>query len=242
MKTVNEVSTLTGVTVRTLQYYDTIGLLPPAERTEAGYRLYDDAALSRLQQILLFKELGFQLGEIKTILDNPLFDRDHALMQQIELLTMQRDRLDRMIALARKIKQKGVYLMEFEAFDKQQIEDYKKRARAQWGKTAAYQDYETHHGSRSEAEEQQTAAEFLGLFAEFGKMRDLPADSETVQAKVEVLKDFITAHYYLCNDEILAGLGKMYAGDSEFKRNIDKAGGEGTAEFVSEAIAVFCGK
>ena len=94
MKTVNEVSTLTGVTVRTLQYYDTIGLLPPAERTEAGYRLYDDAALSRLQQILLFKELGFQLGEIKSILDNPLFDRDHALMQQIELLTMQRDRLE----------------------------------------------------------------------------------------------------------------------------------------------------
>lgn len=86
MMTVNEASKLTGVSIRTLQYYDTIGLLPPAGYTEAGYRLYDDTAMERLQQILLFRELEFPLKEIKRILDSPNFDRSKALEQQIELL------------------------------------------------------------------------------------------------------------------------------------------------------------
>ena len=101
MMTVHEVSELTGVSIRTLQYYDQIGLLQPAQRTEAGYRLYDDTALERLQQILLFRELAFSLDEIKAILDAPDFDREKALDQQIELLTLKRERLDAIIALAR---------------------------------------------------------------------------------------------------------------------------------------------
>ena len=84
MMTVNEVSKLTGVSIRTLQYYDTIGLLKPIEYTESGYRLYDDTSLERLQQILLFKELEFPLKEIKKIIDAPNFDRNKALEQQIE--------------------------------------------------------------------------------------------------------------------------------------------------------------
>ena len=90
MMTVNEVSKLTGVSIRTLQYYDTIGLLKPDGYTASGYRLYDDTALERLQQILLFKELEFPLKEIKRIIDAPDFDRDKALSQQIELLTMKK--------------------------------------------------------------------------------------------------------------------------------------------------------
>ena len=93
MRTVHEVSKLTGVSIRTLQYYDKIGLLSPAERTEAGYRLYDDAALERLGQILLFRELEFPLAEIRDILDAPDFDRDLALRQQIDLLTLKKERL-----------------------------------------------------------------------------------------------------------------------------------------------------
>ena len=84
MMTVNEVSKLTGVSIRTLQYYDKIGLLHPAKYTEAGYRLYDDAALETLQQILLFRELEFPLKEIKDILDRPGFDPVAALEQQIK--------------------------------------------------------------------------------------------------------------------------------------------------------------
>ena len=94
MMTVNEVSKLTGVTIRALQYYDTIGLLPPTVYTEAGYRLYDDTALERLQQILLFRELEFPLKEIKKIIDAPDFDRNKALEQQIELLVMKKEHLE----------------------------------------------------------------------------------------------------------------------------------------------------
>lgn len=90
MMTVNNVSKLTGVSIRTLQYYDKIGLLHPAEHTEAGYRLYDDTALERLQQILLFRELEFSLKEIQAILQSPDFDRDKALEQQIELLSLKK--------------------------------------------------------------------------------------------------------------------------------------------------------
>ena len=94
MMTVNEVSRLTGVSIRTLQYYDRIGLLHPAEYTEAGYRLYDDACLERLQQILLFRELEFSLKEIREILDSPSFDRSKALAQQIELLTLKKEHIE----------------------------------------------------------------------------------------------------------------------------------------------------
>ena len=111
MMTVNEVSKLTGVSIRTLQYYDTIGLLKPIEYTESGYRLYDDTSLERLQQILLFKELEFPLKEIKKIIDAPNFDRNKALEQQIELLTMKKEHLENLISFARGIKGIGVKYM-----------------------------------------------------------------------------------------------------------------------------------
>ena len=103
MMTVKEASRLTGISIRTLQYYDKLGLLP-AMRTESGYRLYDDAALERLQQILLFRELEFSLRDIRTILDNPNFDRRKALRQQIELLTLKKQHLEDLIRLARTLQ------------------------------------------------------------------------------------------------------------------------------------------
>ena len=99
MKTVKEVSELTGVSVRTLHHYDAIGLLKPSSVTEAGYRLYDEEALRRLQSILLFRELQFPLREIREILDRSDFDPEEALTRQIRLLELQRERLDRIIAL-----------------------------------------------------------------------------------------------------------------------------------------------
>ena len=108
MMTVKEVSKLTGVSIRTLQYYDKIGLLKPAEYTESGYRLYDDTALEMLQQILLFKELEFPLKEIREIISRPDFDRNKALEQQIALLTMKKEHLENLIRFARGIKFTGV--------------------------------------------------------------------------------------------------------------------------------------
>ena len=103
MMTVNEVSKLSGVSIRSLHHYDKIGLLPATEVTAAGYRLYDDKALERLQMILLFKELQFPLKEITTILDNPEFDRSKALEQQIKLLELRKEHLENLIDLARGI-------------------------------------------------------------------------------------------------------------------------------------------
>ena len=135
MRTVNEVSKMTGVSIRTLHYYDQIGLLSPTSVTEAGYRLYDDTALERLQQILLFKELEFPSKEIKEIIDAPDFDRNKALQQQIELLTMKKEHLENLIDFARGLKLLGVRKVDFKVFDTKKIDEYSKRAKKQWEKT-----------------------------------------------------------------------------------------------------------
>lgn len=117
MMTVSEVSRLTGVSIRTLQYYDKIGLLHPSGHTEAGYRLYDDTALAALQQILLFREMEFPLKDIRQIMTQPGFDREKALTQQMELLTLKKQRLENLIDLARRMQQTGGKPMDFTAFD-----------------------------------------------------------------------------------------------------------------------------
>ena len=244
MKTVNEVSKLTGVSIRTLQYYDKIGLLSPAERTAAGYRLYDDAALERLQQILLLRELEFPLTEIRTILSSPGFDRNRALSQQIELLTLKKERLEGIIRLARELqsKQKGEVIMDFNAFDTKKLDEYAERAKKEWGNTKEYAEFSEKESCRTKEDGKMIAGDFMKLFESFGRLRDLPADSAEVKAMVEKLRSFITEHYYNCSDDILFSLGQMYAADGEFRENIDKAGGGGTADFVSRAIAVYCGR
>ena len=239
MKTVNEVSKLTGVSIRTLQYYDKLGLLTPSMRTEAGYRLYDDTALERLQQILLFRELEFSLAEIKDILDAPDFDRERALAQQIELLTLKKERLEGIIAFAREIQQKGDRKMDFEIFDNRKVREYAERAKAEWGCTKEFAEYEEKSKDRSEEDSMNIAEGLMGIFAEFGRLRGADADSADAAALVKKLQGYISENYYSCSDEMLASLGQMYAADGEFKANIDKAGGEGTAEFASRAIAEY---
>lgn len=239
MKTVNEVSKSAGVSVRTLHHYDAIGLLKPAQVSTAGYRLYDDAALERLQTILLFRELQFPLREIKAIIEKPNFDRKEALKQQTELLKLQRKRLDELIALARDIMA-GVNNMNFSAFDKSEIERYTAEAKAKWGETAAYKEYEQKSVNRSADGEAALGADLMQIFKEIGKVKDSSPGDDRVQALIKKLRQFITDNYYTCTPQILSGLGQMYAGDERFKNNIDKAGGIGTAEFASKAIEIYC--
>ena len=241
MKTVNEVSKLTGVSIRTLQYYDRIGLLKPAQRTQAGYRLYDDTALERLQQILLFRELEFSLVEIKAILDAPDFDRTKALDQQIELLTLKKQRLEAIIGLAREIKNKGEITMDFNVFDTKKIEEYSARAKQEWGGTKEYAEYAEKSSRRSVQEETDKAKELMAIFAEFGSMRGMDVACDEVREQVKKLQKCITENYYSCSDEMLVSLGQMYTANEEFRKNIDDAGGKGTAEFVCSAIKVYCG-
>ena len=240
MKTVNEVSKLTGVSIRTLQYYDSIGLLKPRGYTEAGYRLYDDTSLERLQQILLFKELEFPLKEIKEIIDAPNFDRNKALEQQIELLTMKKEHLENLINFARGIKMLGVKKMDFTVFDTKKIDEYSKRAKEQWGQTTEYKEFEEKAKEWTDEDQKDMMKDFMNIFAKFGQMKEMDPSCEEVQQQVKKLQDYITEHFYECSKEILSCLGKMYSGGGEFTENIDKVGGIGTAEFTDQAIEVYC--
>ena len=237
MKTVKEVSDLTGVSVRTLHHYDAIGLLKPTEVTDAGYRLYDDDALRRLGIILLFRELEFPLKEIKEMLDSPGFDRKEALGMQIRLLEARRDRLDSLIGHAKRTMEKGKGDMGFDVFDRKEEEALKAEAREKWGSTEAYKEYEKRANN---ADPKDAGEKMMRLFAGLGGMKALsPADGK-VQAKVEELKQYITDNFYTCTNEILSGLGEMYVSDDRFRKNIDKAGGDGTAEFAAAAIKEYC--
>ena len=240
MMTVNEVSKLTGVSIRTLQYYDKIGLLHPADHTEAGYRLYDDAALEALQQILLFRELEFPLKDIKEIISSPGFDRSKALGQQIEFLTLKKEHIENLIDLAKGIKLSGVKKMNFDAFDTSKLDEYAAQAKASWGKTPAYKEFEERSKGRTEEEDKKIYQGMIDIFGEFGQIRNADPSSEEAQAMVKKLQDYISEHMYTCTKEILGSLGMMYGGGGDFTTNIDKMGGEGTAEFASRAIEIYC--
>lgn len=240
MKTVKEVSKLTGVSVRTLHHYDAIGLLKPSQVTQAGYRLYDDAALARLQTILLLRTLQFPLKEIREILDRPGFDPADALAQQIELLELQRKHLDGLIAHARRIQSTGVMHMDFSAFDTTEMDRYAAEARAKWGKTDAYREYEAKTAGQTPAQMQDTGDSLMDIFAKLGTIRHLSPASPEAQALIAQLQSFITAHYYTCTRQILRGLGQMYIAGDSMTENIDKAGGPGTAQFAYQAIEIYC--
>lgn len=122
MRTVKEISKLTGISVRTLHYYDEIGLLKPTDKSEAGYRLYDDKALEALQQILFFREFDISLKEIKTVMDNPNLDKNQILQMQKKMLVAKKERMERLIASIDDIL-KGENQMDFEVFSKTEIED-----------------------------------------------------------------------------------------------------------------------
>ena len=241
MMTVHEVSRLTGVSIRTLQYYDKIGLLHPAEHTEAGYRLYDEGTLETLQHILLFRELQFSLKDIREIIQSPTFDRNKALDQQIALLQLKKEHLENLIDLARGIKVMGVKpFMDFSAFDTKKIDEYAEQAKASWGKTPEYQEFEQKTKGRTKEESQALSLQMMQIFEDFGTIRKESPASEKAQALVKKLQDFITDSFYTCSDEMLLKLGMLYTDGGAMSENIDARGGPGTAAFVNEAIRVFC--
>ena len=210
MMTVNEVSKLTGVSIRALQYYDKIGLLHPAEYTEAGYRLYDDTALERLQQILLFRELEFSLKEIQSILQSPDFDRDRALDQQICLLTLKKEHIENLITFARGLKQVGGMNMDFSAFDTAKMDEYATKAKEKWQHTNVYQEYTQKNKGRSKDAEEALARGLMLIFSDFGKCKDGDPALPEAQALVKRLQAYISENYYQCTPEILQTLGAMY--------------------------------
>ena len=240
MKTIKAVSKIAGISVRTLQYYDKIGLLHPTDYSDVGYRLYSDNDLITLQHILLFKELEFPLNEIKEIINSDNFDRDIALEQQINLLTLKKEHLENLILFAKGVKLLGVDYMNFSAFDTKKIDEYAKQAKESWGHTNEFKEFEEKQKNRSAEETKTVNQQLMMIFAEFGKVKSENHDAEVVQALVKKLQNYISDNFYRCSNEILSGLGKMYAGGGDFTKNIDEFAGEGTAVFVNKAIEYYC--
>ncbi len=241
---VSEVAKLTGVTVRTLHYYDEIGLLKPSKVTEAGYRLYSNADLEILQQILFFRELDFSLSDIREIMLNPTYSRETALQNHRELLLQKRKHIDGLISLVDKTL-KGDNDMSFKQFDTTEIKnarkEYASEAKQRWGKSDAYTEYEEKVSAYDDPQWKLLNGEGSYILREFGENRHLDPASKEAQALVKKWQEFITANFYNCTKAILSCLGEMYIGDDRFTQNIDRYG-QGTALFMATAIEIFCQK
>ena len=225
-----------GVSVRTLHYYDEIGLLKPSEvDAQNGYRFYDENAFERMQEILFYRELDFSLKTIAEILSSPDYDKQQALSRQRKLLLAKKERLEQLID-ALDSMEKGEGFMqpnnEYEDMKNKYAEEVKQR----WGNTDAYKESQQRNTDFSQA-----AALLDAVFEEFAELNrsGISPDDEAAKVQVEKLQRCITDNFYTCTNEILAGLGQMYVADERFKNNIDKHG-EGTAEYVSQCIKSYC--
>jgi len=239
MKTVKQVSELCGVSVRTLHHYHQIGLLVPTAVTEAGYRLYDDAAVARLRSILLFRALRFSLAEIKTMLAARDFSPAEALAQQITLLRAQRDYTDRLIEWATQMQQKGDYTMPMpkDLLNDAAAEQYREEVLRRWGSTDAYKQQQQKAAAGGDMNAAGEA--LMALFAALGKLKHKDPAEDEVKEAVAAIQAHITEHFYTCTDDIFRGLAAMYTEDARFAENIDNAGGQGTAAFAKKAIEAY---
>ncbi len=238
---IKEFAEFTGVSVRTLHYYDEIGLLLPAcVDRHTGYRFYDESSLLRMQAILFYRELDFPLKSIRKILSSPDYDKDKILQEQKRLLTLKKERLERLIS-AIDVAAKGENVMK--AFDNSEFEQYKAEVQERWGKTDAYKEHTKKTKDYSANKWQSLSCGMNDIFAEFAvcMKHGEAAHSTAVQDLVKRLQRYITENYYTCTNEILAGLGQMYVLDERFQSNMDKHG-DGTAAFISEAIGIYSKK
>lgn len=242
MKRVKEVAELTGISVRTLHYYDEIGLLTPAT-TETGYRLYSNDDLEKLQQILFFRALDFSLKKIKTILEEPGFDRMEALNYQKEILHEKKRRLDKMITMIDKTIQnvKGEKTMtdqeRFAGFDFSQ-NPYEQEARERYGDEAINRSKKKIN-SLSKEEKNALGHSFDSIYKRLANLRNGSPEADEAQKAIHDWYEFLNGnvgyHYTL---EAFEGLGQMYVDDERFTKNIDQYG-EGLALFMREAMKVY---
>ena len=242
MKTVKQVSNLTGVSVRALHHYDAIGLLKPSRITEAGYRLYGEEALERLYMILVFRELGLSLQDIQKILDAPDYDRNRVLDQQIALMQEKVAHLQTRIEFAKSIKQVGVRYMDFNGFNGKQLDDYSAQAKTLYGNTDAYKEFSEKSKSRTKEQTNALGQQVMDFFVRLGAMENKDPASPEAQAWVKELQAYFTEHFYNCTLPILKSLGQSYAGGGSMQENIDAAGGPGTGAFAKAAIDIYCGE
>lgn len=246
---VKEVADMAGVSVRTLHYYDQIGLLTPNSVNDAGYRLYSDDDLNKLQQVLFFKELDFSLKEIKEILDTPGFDKKKTLIAHKKLLIEKRKRLTKIIESVEKTIdsiQGGVKMDKkdmFNGFDMSDIEKHKKEyaeeAKKKYGQTDAYQESIKKTASYTEDDWASIMEKGNGIFRKLADLMEKGPANSMVQETIAEYRQYISDSYYTCTLDIFRGLGDLYVSDQRFMKNIDKFS-PGLAEFIKKAIDYYC--
>ncbi|MGY1605350.1 MerR family transcriptional regulator [Geodermatophilus sp. SYSU D00815] len=240
---VGEVAALAGVTVRTLHHYDRIGLLSPSERTAAGYRRYTPSDLDRLHQVLVYRELGFPLEEIATLLDDPDADPVAHLRRQLALLRGRLERTQQMVAAVEKemeARTMGISLTpeeRFEVFGEHDPAQYEEEAQERWGETDAYK--ESQRRTRSYTKEdwlriKEEGADVERRFAE-ALRAGVPADSPEAMDIAEAHRQQISRWFYDCPPEMHAGLGRMYVEDERFTAHYEQVA-PGLAQYVSTAV------
>ncbi|MFC5701406.1 MerR family transcriptional regulator [Cohnella faecalis] len=241
---VKEVAELVGISLRTLHHYDEIGLLAPDETTDAGYRLYSDANLETLQQILFFKELDFPLKKIKEIMSSPVFDREKAMELHRKLLMEKRSRIDAMIATIEKTVRhaRGEIQMtnkeKFEGFDFSRT-PYEQEARERWGDEAV-DEANAKVGGLSKDKQQEISDEMNAIYFKLATLRGGSPESEEAQVAIKEWYDFLN-QMGSYSPEAFKALGQMYVDDERFTANIDQFG-EGLAVFMRDAMAVYADK
>src|SRR5450759_252945 len=242
-RTVGEVAKLAHVSVRTLHHYDSIGLLVPSERSESGYRLYGEADLEKLQQVLFFRELGFGLDQITRIIRDPAFDRREALEMQRRMLADKTARLQHMIEAvdaAIDSMERGVTMDEkdrFEVFGEFDPAEYEAEARERWGETDAYKE-SAHRTARYTKDDwkrimaqQKAVTDGYVQRMEAGDAPDSPAVFEVVERHLASITD----NFYTLPGEMFGDLADMWVTDQRFTKNIDKAK-PGLAQFQHDAV------
>jgi DNA-binding transcriptional MerR regulator len=245
---IKELADMSGISIRTLHYYDQIGLLKPRRSEDNRYRLYNDGSIVRLQQILFLKELEFPLSEIKRILDDPHFNEMEALHMHRKVLVEKRDRLMRIIqSVDESIEAiKGGKEMDsnkrLQPFDRSKLDEFQKQyeqeVKEKYGQTKAYEQFEEKRKSYKDNDFSIIEQERIEIFKKIAAVMDLNPEEKTVQELIHEWRMHITRYHYECTIEIFRGLGEMYTADERFKNNLDQIR-DGFAEFMSDAIRLY---
>lgn len=229
-----------GVTERTLRYYDRIGLVCP-KRTEANYRVYTETELLRLQEVLFYRSLELPIDMIQTLLGAKDHDRDTVLRQHKQLLLARRNEIDRALTLLKTISEENSMTQNKTTSYAKLKAQYREETLQRWGDTKEYRCSEEKEAARSDRENDAVMAaaeEIFKAFAALAAAKTAVSDREA-QALCARWQAHISEHHYPCTKQILSGLACMYIGDERFQKNLD-AYGEGTAQFMHDALLVYC--
>lgn len=229
-----EFTELTGVSVRTLHYYDEIGLLEPCVIDgKTGYRYYNNESVMRMQEILFFREVGFSLKEVREIIDSPDYERKWAFEELKKLLLLKKNRLENLImSIDDAIKGRNV----MGNFSNKEELQYKKNLKMRWKKGNG-----NGKGAIEETEYNVLDPDMEMFVKEFNlyMIAGMEPRSMVVQEMVMSLKHHITANYYVCTEEVLRNLAKKFGENEIYRKSVNKCGA-GVADFISEAIKIYC--